>query len=145
MPLISDFVRPDSKARLFVDKYDECPDVAATALFLGGNEPCFKSLAETICYSLNELLDEICVSDLRFVENETGCPVNIRFEYGDQVLPLTDGTVIEAASGIVWTLTESEASVVATSLHGLGYAFEHLHFNPTNKGMMAAFCFIENR
>jgi hypothetical protein len=139
----SDFVIPDAIARLFIDSYEERPDVASEALFIGGNEAGFQSLAELICYSLNGLEDELCLSDLSFIANETERPVKILFEYAEAALPVTNGRVIKNETGIRWALTETEASVAAISLHGLGYAFNHFHFDPVDKGLLAAYCFIE--
>jgi hypothetical protein len=139
----SDFVRRGAKARLFIDSYKERLDVATEALFIGGNEAGFQSLAELICYSLNELEGELCLSELSFISNETERPVKILFEYAEAALPVTNGRVINYETELHWALTETEASVVATSLHGLGCSFNHLHFDPVDKGLLAAYCFIE--
>ena len=68
---INEFTRAGSKLSLFVDKYVERPDVAEKALFVGGNAAGFRSLTEIICFSLNELMDQIRLSQIPFVENRT--------------------------------------------------------------------------
>jgi len=114
-----------------VDSYDERPDVAPRAICIEGNEEGFRSLAEIMALYLNELEDVLPVSALPLVSSGIAKSFTIRFSYGDQVGQVAQGSVVESADQLEWRLSETEASVVATSLHGIGYAYEHLHFDPT--------------
>jgi hypothetical protein len=128
--LVSKFLRQSARLCVTADSYEERLDVAPRAIFIEGNEEGFRSLAEIIALYLNELEDVLLVSDLSFVTKDMPKSFAMRFSYGDQVGEVTQGSVAEAADQFEWTLTETEAAVVATSLHGIGYAFEHLHFDP---------------
>lgn len=128
--LVNKFINPNAGLSVTVDSYEERPDVAAHAIFVEGNVEGFRSLAEVIAVYLNELEDTLVISDLPFVSSDMPKSFGIRFLYGDQIGEITDGFVVESDKDLEWKLTETEASVVATTLHGIGYAYEHLHFDP---------------
>ncbi len=139
--LVNTFVRDNARLRVQVGAYDERPDVAPRAVFVEGNVEGFRSLAEIVSLYTNELEDTLLVSSLPFVTNETAKSFSIRFDYGDQIGKVTDGFVVESEDKLEWILTETEASVVATSLHGIGYATEHLHFDPdSGSSEYAVYC-----
>ena len=142
--LIQNYINADSHLRLFIDDYGERPDITAKAVYLEGNIPGFLSLMGIICLYINELEDDLLISELSFVTNEIGKQFRIIFSYGEQLVPTSNGIVAELENEITWALTETEASVIATELHGFGYAWNHLHLDPnSNESKYAIYCYLK--
>ncbi len=143
-PLTKEFVRPGARLRLTMGAYDERPEVAPQGIFIEGNAKGFRSLAELISLYLNELENVLPLSTLQFVSSELPKSFTLRFSYGDQDGPLSYGLVVEADNQLEWNLTEAEASVIATSVHGIHYAYEHIHFDPVvGRSEYAVYCELE--
>jgi len=127
---IEQFIQPGSSLVLTHGRYPHTPPRCERAVTLMGNVAGFRSLADILCRYRNYLESMLYVSDLPFVESKMACPFVIDLDSHGQYSRALSGVVAETEAAVLWRLSDWEAGLVTMALHGLGYAWNHLHFDP---------------
>lgn len=145
---LDDFIRSGAKLTISKEPYPEVvisgPPHCDNAIVIIGNEDGFRSLLDVICYYRNEIEERIPVSSLSFIESKLDLPFVIDLETDEDVARIRYGIIVLAENEIRWQLSQAEVGIVVASLHGLGYAWNHLHFDPPSSDYdCAVYCVLE--
>ncbi len=142
--LISQFAVPGARLRLYEGPYEERPDVAERALHFVGNEAGFRSLSAALVVAINELEERLNLSSLPWVSSELSKPLTLVIAAGPSREPPTCGAVVSEEGGWLWRVTEDDVSFIASQIHGLGYAWNHLHLDPVQRpAQYSVCCYLE--
>jgi len=97
-------------------------------IYLIGNVESFQSLMHIMTVSLNMLVDKINISQLPFIQNKLNKQFLINIDYENE--DTSTGPLIDSGDKITWYLNGITAGIVATTIHGLGYAYKTYDFIP---------------
>jgi hypothetical protein len=124
------------------DNYLERPDVSEKAIYIIGNYEGFICLTHILLYLSNEAQVSYEITSLPFVKNEIGIPLYFESVYSHNDEWGQNGFVKKAPDKITWLLGEESAAASAALIHGLGYSWNHLHFDAKDNSQYSMFMTI---
>ena len=134
---------PLAQLRIEEDDYLERPDVSSRAIYIVGNYEGFICLCHILLYIANEAESSVEITTLPFIKNMTGLPIFVRSYFSEDNEWGKNGFIDKTDKNITWKLGEENAAQAASLIHGLGYSWEHLHFDAKEKTQLSLFMAIE--
>ena len=112
-------------ARLQITFEDTNPsNRTSREIMIMGNREGFLSLANTLIFCVNDLVDVIPLHEMQFVTSDFNLLIAV-----DEANISRGGIVEPNANGFIWSFSEDALCLTATNIHSLGYANPELHLD----------------
>lgn len=134
---------PEGRLKVEEDDYLERPDISEKAVYILGNYDGSINLCHIILYLSNEAETIIDIAKLPFIQNTMNKPVLFRSTFSEDDVWGENGFVENDSNNVTWTFGETTASQIASYVHGLGYSWNHLHFDAKDASHYSLFMAIE--